>query len=58
MKKVFVLAAIALSLTACGGGANSSNTSDSTAVDSTKVDSAVVAQDTTTAVAVDSTATK
>lgn len=56
MKKVFVLAAIALSLTACGG-ASSSNTSDSTAVDSTAVDSAVVAQD-TSAVKADSTATK
>jgi len=57
MKKVFVLAAIALSLTACGGGSKTEQTSDSTAVDSTKVDSAVVAQD-TSAVVADSTATK
>jgi len=55
MKKVFVLAAIALSLTACGGNSKTEQASDSTAV---AVDSAVVAQDTTSAVVADSTATK
>ena len=56
MKKVFAVAAIALTMTACGGNTKTEQTSDSTAV---AVDSAVVAQDTTAApVATDSTATK
>ena len=55
MKKVFAVVAIAAGLVACGGNAKTEQTSDSTAV---AVDSAVVAQDTTTAVKADSAATK
>jgi uncharacterized protein YcfL len=53
MKKVFAVAVIALTMTACGNS-KSEQTSDSTAV---AVDSTVVAQD-TTSVVTDSTATK
>jgi hypothetical protein len=54
MKKVLAVAAIALTMVACGSPKSETATSDSTAV---AVDSTVVAQD-TTSVKTDSTATK